>query len=117
MAGIALLGALPQQEADVLVHANSTHLSKFCRMTESEVRRLVSEAHLNGYSTSVNAVIDGVAAVGMAVPSNYERPYLAISVSAIAARIPQERIPVLVTLLEKYTDKIAKVTGSAKSSH
>jgi DNA-binding IclR family transcriptional regulator len=115
MAGIGLLGELPEQESDALIEANSAYLSKFCRMTELDVRRLVAEAKLNGFSTSVNAVIDGVAAVGMAVPSSYRRPYMAISVSAIASRIPQARIPELVDLLKNYTARIAEVTGSVNA--
>lgn len=116
MAGLGMLGALPEEEADALITANSGYLPAFCRMTEADVRRLVGDARSKGFSTGVNAVIEGVAAVGMAIPSSYQRPYMALSVSAIASRIPQERIPELVVLLKRYAVRIAEVTGSTAAA-
>ena len=115
-AGLCLLSALPAQESDALIASKAAGLPSFCRMTADDVQRHVSQARSKGYSVCVNAVMDGVTAVGMAIPSSYQRPFMAMSVSAINSRIPPSRIPELVTLLEQYSRKIADLTGSDAAS-
>ena len=113
MAGLALLGALPAEEADALVEANRPDLPRFCRMAFDDVQRLVREAREQGYSTGANAVIEGITAVGLAVPArHHQRPFLAMSVSAISYRIPPERVPDLVAQLRRTADKIAEIIGT-----
>ena len=74
--------------------------------------RHVTDARDKGYSVGVNAVMEGVTAVGMAVPASYQRPFMALSVSAISSRIPPERIPALVEQLKRSAARIAAITGS-----
>jgi DNA-binding IclR family transcriptional regulator len=112
MAGLALLGALPAADADAVIEANRPELARFCRMTFDEVLAKTREARALGYSQGTNAVIDGITAVGYAVPASYGRPFLAMSVSAIANRIPPERVPELVRQLRRTAEKIAAITGS-----
>ncbi|MDB5851021.1 MAG: hypothetical protein JWP29_4773 [Rhodoferax sp.] len=112
MAGLALLGALPAADADALMQANRPDLARFCRMSFDDVQRNVRDARRNGYSTGANAVIEGITAVGIAVPASYGRPFLAMSVSAISYRIPPERVPELVGQLQRTAEKIATITGS-----
>lgn len=112
VAGLGILGALPEEESDALINANSASLSDFCRMTASDVKRHVQEARSKGYAVGVNAVMEGVTAVGMAVPASYQRPYMALSVSAISLRIPPDRIAELVVQLRHTAAKIAAITGS-----
>lgn len=109
-AGLGLLGALPVDESDALIDLNSRDLQRFCRMTADDVKRHAGDSRQKGYSLCINAVMDGVTAVGMAVPAAYGRPFMAMSVSAITARIPLERVPELVQLLKQYTGRIASVT-------
>lgn len=115
-AGLCLLSALSEAESDTLIDATAAELPAYCRMTADDVRRHVTQARSNAYSVCVNAVMDGVSAVGMAVPSSYQRPFMSMSVSAITPRIPASRIPELVTLLDHYAKKIAAVTGSDAAS-
>ena len=85
-------------------------------MTAPDVLRHVREARDRGYAVGVNAVMEGVTAVGMAVPSSYQRPYMALSVSAISARIGPGRIPDLVAQLKRAVGKVAAVTGSDRAA-
>lgn len=112
VAGLGILACLPREESDALIDTHGASLADFCRMTPADVKRHVEEARHKGYAVGVNAVMEGVTAVGMAVPASYQRPYMALSVSAISSRIPPERIPELVTLLKHSTAKIAAVTAS-----
>ena len=82
-------------------------------MAFDDVQRLVREAREQGYSTGANAVIEGITAVGLAVPAqHHQRPFLAMSVSAISYRIPPERVPDLVAQLRRTADKIAEIIGT-----
>lgn len=112
VAGLCLLASLPEAESGRLVAANSPYLPAFCRMTPEDVTRHVSDARDKGYSVGVNAVMEGVTAVGMAVPGSYQRPCMALSVSAISSRIPPERIQALAGQLRRSAAKIAAITGS-----
>lgn len=116
IAGIGILSSLPEDESGLLIEANSSYLPDFCRMTAADVIRHVQEARSKGYAVGVNAVMDGVTAVGVAVPASYQRPYMALSVSAISARIPPERIPELVAQLKHSATKMAAVTGSNRAA-
>ncbi|APW40768.1 hypothetical protein RD110_17500 [Rhodoferax koreense] len=111
MAGLALLAALPESDAEALMQNNRPDLARYCRMSFEDVQRNVHEARRQGYSTGANAVIDGITAVGMAVPASHGRPFLAMSVSAISYRIPPERVPELVRLLRRTAERIADITG------
>jgi DNA-binding IclR family transcriptional regulator len=113
VAGLGILGALPADESDALVDGSRELLPQFCRMTAEDVKRHVHAARLKGYAIGVHAVMEGVTAVGMAVPSSYGRPFMGLSVSAIASRIPPDRTPELVALLGEYTQRIADVIGSS----
>jgi DNA-binding IclR family transcriptional regulator len=112
VAGFCILGCLSREESDLLIEANSPYLPDFCRMTPADVTRHVEDARSKGYSVGVNAVMEGVTAVGMAVQASYERPYMALSVSAISSRIPPGRILELVAQLRHAATKIAAVTAS-----
>ncbi len=116
VAGLCILAGLPPDESERLIEAASAQLSSFCRMTAPDVLRHVREAREWGYAVGVNAVMEGVTAVGMAVPSSYERPYLALSVSAISSRIAPGRIPGLVAQLKRAVGKVAAVTGSDRAA-
>ncbi|MBK5206815.1 MAG: IclR family transcriptional regulator [Polaromonas sp.] len=116
VAGLCILGGLPEEESDQLIEANRAYLPDFCRMTDADVIRHVQEARSNGYAVGVNAVMEGVTAVGMAVPASYQRPYMALSVSAISSRITRERIPELVRQLKHCAAKLAAVTGSNRAA-
>ncbi|WP_411880300.1 IclR family transcriptional regulator [Polaromonas sp. YR568] len=112
VAGLCLLAGLPEAESNALIAANAPYLPAFCRMTPADVTRHVNDARDKGYSVGVNAVMEGVTAVGMAVPASYQRPCMALSVSAISSRIPPERIPALVEQLKRSAARIAAITGS-----
>ena len=112
VAGLCILAGLPEAESTALIASNSRSLADFCRMDAGDVTRHVSEARKKGFAVGVNAVMEGVTAVAVAVPASYGRPYMALSVSAISARIPATRIAGLVRQLGHAAASIAAITGS-----
>ncbi len=113
MAGMAMLGALPESDSDDIIMECKDVMRNFCRMSVDDAKRLVSDARQQGFSSGTNAVIDGITAVGMAVPSKYGLPYMAMSVSAIPSRMSKERIKQMVKLLRVSVAKISDMTSAA----
>ncbi|MEO8135978.1 MAG: IclR family transcriptional regulator C-terminal domain-containing protein [Betaproteobacteria bacterium] len=111
-AGLSLLAALDPHEADAIVRRSGPSLARYCRLSEDDARACIDAARRNAYILVENLVMDGVTAVGMAIPSRHARAYLAISVSAIASRITPQRVPELVASLEYTARRIAAIVGS-----
>lgn len=113
VAGLCILAGLAPEDTDALIAGSGAQLAHYCRMTGVDVARHVAHVRAHGFSVGANAVMEGVTAIGVAVPARYDRPYLALSVSAINARIPPQRIPELVSRLRGSADRIAAVTAAA----
>jgi len=114
-AGLALLAALTPAEAAAVLERSGQRLRDKCRLTDKELAAQIAQARACGHSLGRDLVMEGVTAVGMAVPTRAGTPYLAISVSAIGARITTERLPQLVEQLEQSVARIARLMtpGSA----
>jgi len=112
-AGICILAGLPEEEAGPLIESNAPALVRFCKLDAARLRDYVREARRDGHVFALDLVMEGVAAVGMAVPAAHGRPYLGLSVSAIGARIPASRVESLAQALREATGEIARLTGGA----
>ena len=106
-AGICILASLPPDEAEALIAANAPALARFCKLDAAALRAHVAAVRPSGHLVGRDLVMEGVAAIGMAVPAPHGRPYLALSVSAIGARIPEARVAALVQQLRAAVNDIA----------
>jgi DNA-binding IclR family transcriptional regulator len=108
-AGLCILGSLPEAEAECIIDASAPMLKRFCLADAGQVRGYVAQARTAGHALSRELVMAGVCAVGISVPARHRRPYLALSVSAISARIPDSRVAELAAQLRSTADAIAAV--------
>ena len=108
-AGLSILAGLPETEAERIIAASTPALGRFCRASADDVRNYVAAARHLGHAASRELVMEGVCAVGMAVPARYGRPTLGLSVSAIASRIPDTRVAELAAQLRMTAEAIAAV--------
>lgn len=107
VAGLAILGSLPEVDADALLDLNMPQTPDFCSLSPSEVREHIRRCRKQGYVFARDAVMQDVTAIGMSIPARYGLPFLAVSVSAISSRIPIERIPDIMLELKRTTARIA----------
>ena len=105
-AGLAILSALPPDEAAALIAAIGDRLKPFNRLTKTDLTKHVEETIRRGYAVSGNWVTLGVTAVGVAICDVAGRPFGALSVSAVNHRMPQERWDELATTLRAEALKI-----------
>ncbi|OZI23215.1 IclR family transcriptional regulator [Bordetella genomosp. 9] len=89
--GMALLSALPDEEARSIVERNAAQLDEYGGMTPHEMLRLVENTRARGYAVVGNHAVRGALGVGCALLDTHGMPVLAISVTAIIDRMPAQR--------------------------
>jgi DNA-binding IclR family transcriptional regulator len=114
-AGLALLAALSPEEAAAVLERSGHRLRDTCRLTPKELVAQIAQARASGHSLGRDLVMEGVTGVGMAVPARAGSPYLAISVSAIGARITTARLPQLVEQLQQSVERIARLVSVGRA--
>lgn len=106
-AGLALLAALPPDEAEAVMQQNREALRSYGHMTVAHMRLLVEATRDRGWSAVGNAAVPGVLGVGVALrdPSGY--PRLAVSVSCILDRMPAARQRSIADLIRRQVGAVA----------
>ncbi|OZI24613.1 IclR family transcriptional regulator [Bordetella genomosp. 7] len=100
-AGLALLAALPEAEAEALIQQNRAALRSYGNMTAGHMRLLVDATRRRGWSAVGNAAVPGVLGVGVALRDRSGYPRLAVSVSCILDRMPATRQRTIADLIQK----------------
>lgn len=105
--GLAMLAALPEEEADTIMSANTERLSAFTSLNAPTLARLVAEARERGYAVNTSRA-PGVVSLGVAVHGADGVLAGSLSVAAIESRLPPERIEEVARLLRAEARRIEK---------
>ncbi|WP_028356586.1 IclR family transcriptional regulator [Bordetella petrii] len=106
-AGLALLAALPADEAEAAMQQNREALRSYGSMTIARMRLLVKATRDRGWSVVGNAAVPGVLGVGVALRDAAGYPRLAVSVSCIVDRMPAARQRTIAELIRRETGAVA----------
>lgn len=87
--GLAILCAMPREEADAVIAANAPLYAKLSMLDADRVQAAVRLGRELGFAFLDGPVVPGTAAVGIAFPA--EAPVAAISVAAISSRLDASR--------------------------
>lgn len=109
-AGLALLSALPEEDARAITNRNGLRLRSF-RLSETAVLERLERARVAG-AISQSPVTEGVTSVAVVVPTQVGLPYLALSVSAISVRIFEDRMSSLWRSLNRTARRLAAIEAS-----
>jgi len=90
-AGLALLAALPDDEAEAAIHAHGVVLGRYGGMTPERMELLVRSTRERGWSVVGNHAVQGALGVGRAVRDAEGRPIAGISVAASTDRMTSQR--------------------------
>jgi DNA-binding IclR family transcriptional regulator len=90
-AGLALLAALPDDDAEAVIAQHGNMLSSYGGMTQERLRILVKACRERGWSVIGNHAAKGAIGVGMAVSDRRGNPVAAVSVAAPIDRMPRPR--------------------------
>jgi DNA-binding IclR family transcriptional regulator len=106
--GIAMLAALPEEEAESILAYNAPRLAAYGDLTASQLAELVAAARSRGYAVNPHRA-PGIAAIGMAVRRADGSLAGSISIAAIESRLPPERSEKIARLLRTEIRKIEKM--------
>lgn len=90
-AGLALLAALPDDEAEAAIHGHGVVIGRYGGMTPDRLRLLVRSTRERGWSVVGNHAVQGALGVGRAVREADGRPVAGISVAASTERMTRQR--------------------------
>jgi DNA-binding IclR family transcriptional regulator len=99
--GLAILGDLPEPDAERIVQALQGKLSAYPLSSAEQIVRSQRMARRNGYALSDEKVAQGVRAVGVAIHDASGAPIAAIGLAAIRQRVGSDRMPQLLQLLQR----------------
>lgn len=105
-AGMAILSALPDAEAQAVVRANSPRLEEYGGISAEMIHRLRLNTRQRGYSVMQNYAVSGALGVGCALTRDDGTPVLAMSVSAITDRMPIKRQAETARLLRRELENL-----------
>ncbi|RKJ95677.1 IclR family transcriptional regulator [Alicycliphilus denitrificans] len=90
-AGMALLAALPERDAQQVIKDNASRLDEYGGITVELIDRLRRNTQQRGYSIMQNYAVRGALGIGCAMTDNAGAPVMSISVSAITDRMSIKR--------------------------
>lgn len=105
--GMAYLAKLSDDTIDQIIERNAGVLDQYGGMTQREMRQLVANTRIRGYSVVGNYAVRGALGVGAALCDHKGRPILAMSVTAITERMPAPRQKEIANLLRDALDSVA----------
>lgn len=109
--GLAMLCAMPLQEAEAIIESNGHRYEKFASFSVDYLREAVERGRSEGYSFLDSVVTPGTAAIGLAFPA--VNPVGAISIAAISGRLDPLRREDLVRELKQHVRKIEAAMSKA----
>ncbi len=112
--GLAILCALPPDEADEIIEANAQRYAKLSALDPARVKAAVAEGRAQGFAFLDSAVVAGTAAVGVALPA--DNPVAAISVAAISTRLDEARRIEVAAALQRHTRRLARMLAGLTSA-
>lgn len=109
IAGITMLAALDDEEVEDILERTASAMARHRNATPDYVRRHIAIVRRNGFCVSKAVLIEGATGISAAVPNGDARPYLAVSLSAITARVPESRVKPLASDLTRTCAKMGQL--------
>ncbi len=113
IAGITMLAALDDEEIEEILERTASAMARHRNATPDYVRRHIANVRRNGFCVSKAVLIEGATGISAAVPNATGRPYLAVSLSAISARVPEARVKPLAADLMRTCARMGQLLERA----
>ena len=111
--GLALLAALPDDEAEAAINAHGVVLTRYGGMTPERLGMLVRSTRERGWSVVGNHAVQGALGVGRAVRDAEGRPIAGISVAASTERMTKQRQRWIAGLMKDALAAAGPLSGAA----
>lgn len=105
---LAILAFLPDEEQEDVLQYNLPRLREYNGYDEVFLRSEIANIRKNGYCARNTGVLQGMAGVSVPIFDREGRPVAALSVGTLAERLNKERLPVVISLLQKEAEIIGR---------
>lgn len=106
--GVAMLIALPREEARAVVAQNMKRVARFGAARIRSLERVIRQSGSCGFGISQGEIVSGVSAFGVAIRSARGSPFASISVVGPADNFPALRITEVIGTLEEEAHWISR---------
>lgn len=107
VAGVMLLACMPEAEAEDLVRANAQRLAQH-QLAPARLLERVKAARTKGYAYADVGIVKGTSAIAVPVFGPGREALAAISVAAIADRLPQSRAAAVAAQMRAQAELISR---------
>jgi DNA-binding IclR family transcriptional regulator len=107
VAGVMLLACLPEREAEDLVRANAQRLVQY-QLTAARLLERVKAARLKGHAYAETGLVKGTSALAVPVMGPGREALAAISVAAIADRLPPGRAAAVAVQVRAQAELVSR---------
>ncbi|MGT2460340.1 IclR family transcriptional regulator (plasmid) [Cupriavidus basilensis] len=102
--GLAILAAMPEEEAEKVLKVNAPEISRrYPQMTEEALKRLIAETREQRYAVIPGILARGIWGIGVAILRPDGQPVAAIVLNTSAVRLSAARQAVLAAKLQKVS--------------
>jgi DNA-binding IclR family transcriptional regulator len=106
--GGALLMALPDEEVEEILAANTRRLSQYANLKVQDVRAMLKRAREIGYMFNDRQLTPGAMSIGLPIAGPHGPPIAAISIGAITERMEPERRQELAVVLHRAVKELER---------
>jgi DNA-binding IclR family transcriptional regulator len=104
--GQAIVQACQEEEAAWIIRSVGPAIKKYGKLTSARLARAVADARERGYAMVTDQIQFGVTGIGLAFREPTGRVLGAISIGAVNDRLPPQRHPQVLRLLQKAVEDI-----------
>ncbi|MCT1686745.1 IclR family transcriptional regulator [Pseudoglutamicibacter cumminsii] len=120
--GLAILSQLPREQQERMVdNLDRTERSEWSEIGTEEHQRLLREAieqfKADGFLYGDEYVLPGLSGAAVLVPNKVANQRIAVSVSAISARLPESRKDAVIKSLNATARKVQETLGAADEGY
>ncbi len=109
--GVAMLIAMPRDEARAVVAQNRRRAARFGMTRVRSLERVVRQSESRGYAISQGEIVPGVSAYGVAVCDADQVPFASVSVVGSAEDFPSSRVEAVIEILRHEAGSIARLAA------
>jgi len=106
--GVAILIALPKDEARAIVAENMKQVARFGAARIRSLQRMIRQSESRGYGVSESEIVPGVSAFAVPILDRQKRPFASITIVGPSDNFPSVRVPEIIATLEHEARAIAR---------
>ncbi len=106
--GLAILVALPKEEARAIIEDNLKRVARFGDARVRSLQRVIRHSQSRGYGVSQSEIVPGISAFGVPIRDARGSPFASISIVGPSESLPSSRTPEVIDTLEREARALAQ---------